>query len=220
MRLRSRGDIFNLVFSGALCFGLASCASPGAPQPRVNPAIEAEIRQIRAIDNHAHPLKVAAPGEVDRNYDALPADALEDAPLPLPLRPGSLYFPQAWRALFDYRYSDATPEHLKQLRHAKAAIEKEQGDSYPAWVLNKANTDIMLANRVSMGRGLRGDRFKWVPYADMFLLPLNNQAIKAQDSDHRAFVGNEEILLKGYLRVLRPSDASRQPGRLHDLHHA
>jgi hypothetical protein len=157
------------------------------------------MRQIRAIDNHAHPVRVTAPGETDRDYDALPGDALEDAPLPLPLRPGSPYFPQAWQALFGYRYSDATPDHLKELHEAKVSIEKQKGDSYPAWVLNQANTDIMLANRVAMGRGLPGDRFKWVPYADMFLLPLNNESMKAQDPDHRAFVGNEELLLKRYL---------------------
>ena len=121
------------------------------------------------------------------------------APLPLPLRPGSPYFPEAWHALFGYRYSDATAAHLKELQRAKADIEKEKGDSFPVWVLNQTNTAIMLANRVSMGRGLPNDRFKWVPYADMFLLPLNNDAIKAQDPDHRAFVTNEELLLKSNL---------------------
>lgn len=187
------------IFICALCLLAESCASSRAPGLRVDGAIAAEIGQIRAIDNHAHPIRVTAPGETDRDYDALPGDALEDAPLPLPLRPGSPYFPEAWHALYDYKYSDAAPEHLKELRSAKAAIEREKGDSYPAWVLNQAHTDIMLANRVSMGRGLPGDRFKWVPYADMFLLPLNNDAIKAEDPDHRAFVGNEEILLKRYL---------------------
>lgn len=165
----------------------------------VDSSIAAEIRQIRAIDNHAHPLKVTGPGETDHDYDALPADALEDSPLPLPLRPGSPYFPEAWHALFGYRYSDATAAHLKELQRAKADIEKEKGDSFPVWVLNQTNTAIMLANRVSMGRGLPNDRFKWVPYADMFLLPLNNDAIKAQDPDHRAFVTNEELLLKSNL---------------------
>jgi predicted TIM-barrel fold metal-dependent hydrolase len=47
----------------------------------------------------------------------------------------------------------------------------------------------------------------------MFLLPLNNEAIKAQDSDHRAFVGNEEILLKRYMTA---SGLRTLPGSLDD----
>jgi hypothetical protein len=57
----------------------------------------------------------------------------------------------------------------------------------------------MLANRVAMGRGLPSDRFKWVPFADMFLFPLNNNAIKDEDPEHKAFIGNEELLLKKFL---------------------
>src|SRR5207302_162001 len=69
-----------------------------------------------------------------------------------------------------------------------------------SWVLKRANTEMVLANRVAMGRGLPQDRFKWVPFVDMFLFPLNNSAIKAKDPEHKAFMGNEEALLKGYLR--------------------
>ncbi len=67
-------------------------------------------------------------------------------------------------------------------------------------MLNQANTEIMLANRVAMGRGLSSDRFKWVPFADMFLFPLNNDAAKAKDPEHKAFISREEVLLKGYLQ--------------------
>jgi hypothetical protein len=58
----------------------------------------------------------------------------------------------------------------------------------------------MLANRVAMGRGLTADRFKWVPFVDMFLFPLNNDALLAKDPDKKIFFTDEQELLQGYLR--------------------
>ena len=163
-----------------------------------------EIRQIRSIDNHAHPVKVVGPGEQqDRAFDALPADSITDPALPTPLREDSPYFPEAWHALFGYSFSDAKPDHVKEVTEARARIIKQKGDFYPVWVLNQLDTDIMLANRVSMGRGLSPDRFKWVPFADMLLFPLNNAAIKAQDPEHKGFMDSEEKLLHGYLAEAR-----------------
>ena len=49
----------------------------------------AEIYKIKAIDNHAHPLKYVAEGEKpDDEFDALPLDAIELFPLPVRLNPG------------------------------------------------------------------------------------------------------------------------------------
>jgi hypothetical protein len=177
----------------------ASCTRTHPSHLYVDSTIESELRQIHAIDNHAHPMKVTAPGEADHDYDALSMEGIEDLAMPAPFRPGNPYFPEAWHALFGYDYSDEKPEHLAELQKMKRKAASEKGDQYPSWVLNHANTDIMLANRVSMGRGLPSDRFKWVPFADMLLFPLNNDSIKAQDPDHRIFIGREEQLLKGYL---------------------
>ena len=50
----------------------SGCAS--AP-PSADPALLAEIRLIRAVDNHAHPVRVVSPGQPpDRGFDALPVD--------------------------------------------------------------------------------------------------------------------------------------------------
>ncbi len=165
----------------------------------VDPAIEAELRQIRAIDNHAHAVAVTSPGQEDHDYDALSMEGIQDLAMAAPFQDGNPYFPQAWHALFGYRYSDATPEHLSELEKKKRQIAEQKGDSYPAWVLDQANTEIMLANRMAMGRGLTNDRFKWVPFADMLLFPLNNDSMAAEDTDHRIFIRREEQLLKGYL---------------------
>ena len=100
---------------------------------------------------------------------------------------------------------------MKSLREAKQRIASAQGDRYPTWVLNKTGTDIMLANRIAMGKSLPNDRFKWVPFADMFLFPLNNESFYRLDSDHRAFVGSEERLLKKQLARTPVSALCRQP---------
>ncbi len=162
-------------------------------------ALQSELRQITAIDNHAHPVKVVTYGEEDHDYDALPADAGTELALPPPFREGSSYFPQAWHALFGYSYADASKEHISAVGKARQEMMKQKGDLYPSWVLNHASTDIMLANRVAMGRGLPSDRFKWVPFVDMFLFPLNNSSAKSKDPEHSAFFAREEELLKGYL---------------------
>ncbi len=184
-----------------------SCESSRPSDLYVDSSIQSELQQISAIDNHAHPSKVVSDGEEDRDDDALPADAIQDLALPTPFREGSRYFPEAWHALFNYSFSDDKPEHLSQLEQARRSEEKQKGDLYPSWVLNRTGTEVMLANRVAMGRGLPPDRFKWVPFADMFLFPLNNDAIKAKDTEHKAFVLSEEALLKRYL-------ASAQMSRL------
>ena len=165
----------------------------------VDSSIASELQHVRAIDNHAHPMKFVGRGETDTDYDALSMDGIEDVALPAPFSTGK-YFPEAWKALFGYRYSDASRLHLGELEKTKEAVQQQKGDSYPSWVLDRANTEIMLSNRVSMGRGLRPDRFKWVPFVDMFLFPLNNDAIAAQDLDHKLFIRREEMLLRNYLR--------------------
>ena len=183
-----------------LAVGLSmSCERSSRSNLYVDSGLQAELAQISAIDNHAHPEKVVSYGEEDRDFDALPADSIQDMALPTPFREGSPYFPEAWHALFAYNFPDAKPEHTGELEEAKRKEKKQHGDQYPSWVLNRANTDSMLANRVAMGRGLPPDRFKWVPFTDMFLFPLNNDMAKGKDPEHRSFFTGEEVLLKKYL---------------------
>ena len=52
--------------------------------------LAAEIARIRAIDNHAHPVRVMPKGQQDRFFDALPVDNMEPASDPLALRPESM----------------------------------------------------------------------------------------------------------------------------------
>jgi hypothetical protein len=178
-----------------ICLTVVSARAQTAPDP----SLLAEINQIKAFDNHAHPLKVVAAGETDTEYDALPPEGLEDAPLPLRLRPDNLELVGAWRELYGYRFADMSEVHLQTLRAAKQRVARAQGDNFPNWVLDRLHIETMLANRIALGRGLAAPRFRWVAFADALLLPLNNDALKQINPDYRVFYPGEERLLKRYL---------------------
>jgi len=61
------------------------------------------------------------------------------------------------------------------------------------------NVDIMLANRVEMGPTIGPPRFRWVPYADALLFPLDNTALGADNPDRKGFFALEASVLQRYL---------------------
>ena len=160
------------------CLLLASCARE---QPAIDPQLAAGIAGIKAIDNHAHP-PLVAPG--DREFDALPVDSMEAQSDPLALRPDSPASKAAHRALFGSL--------------SKAETLKQKGDAYPAWVLDEAGIDVMLANRVAMGTSVQPPRFRWVPYIDALIFPLDNSGLAARNSDRKSFFALEDKLRARY----------------------
>jgi predicted TIM-barrel fold metal-dependent hydrolase len=163
-----------LSFSGL--FFLAGCARE--PGPAIAPSLAADIAQIQAIDNHAHPV-LNMPG--DREFDALPVDNMEAATDPLIFRPRS---PQVREAA----------QHFQD----KAGLKKNKGDAYPALVLDQVGIETMLANRVAMGPSIQPPRFRWVPYADALIFPLDNTRLAARNSDRKAFFALEDKLRARY----------------------
>ena len=182
---------------------LSSSPSRPAAQSAADPALAAEVARIRAVDNHAHPLRFTREGEQDREYDALIPDALEPFPLPARLRPDNPDFLAAWRALFAYPHADATEAHLRELGQSRRRAMRERGEGYPSWVLDQLNIEVMLANRVAMGPGLANERFRWVPFVDALMLPLDSSAVRAEHPDYAAFYPGEDALLKRYLSDLK-----------------
>jgi len=181
---------------------LFTVIAPFDTQAQTNPDSElvAAIARIKAIDNHAHPLRYVAPGEKpDDEFDALPLDAIGPIPLPVRLNPGNLEFVQAWRDLYGYKHDDMSEAHVRELLQAKQRIATEQGDRFPTWVLDQLGIETMFANRVAMGRGLAAPRFRWVSFVDALLFPLSNEAAMKSNSDYRGFYPGEERLLKRYL---------------------
>jgi predicted TIM-barrel fold metal-dependent hydrolase len=148
----------------------------GSEPPAVDPQLAAEIAAIKAIDHHAHPV-LAAPG--DHEFDALPVDHMEPESDPVAMRPGAYQTP-------------FTTE-------SKAAAKRERGNQYPAWVLDQIGVETMLANRVAMGASIQPPRFRWVPYADALIFPLDNSRLAAKNPDRAAFFPLENKLRARYL---------------------
>src|SRR5581483_11859624 len=107
---------------------------------------------------------------------------------PVNLRPGAPAALDAARALYG-----ATD------RAAKQKVVQEKGQNYPAWVLDRMGVEIMLANRVEMGSSIQPPRFRWVPYADGLMYPLDTSKLAERNSDRKAFFALEDKLLKKYL---------------------
>ena len=185
---------------GVVAFVLATVAVARAQAP--DPAIMSEIRKIRAIDNHSHPPRVVSDGERDDEFDALPCDPLQPTDPNTVTRPENPQYLAAWKALWGYAYEDRSDAHVKELLAAKNKIRQEQGDNYPAWVLDRLGIDVEFANRVAMGRGLDAAHYRWVPFDDALLFPLHNDALAAETPDRKFFFGREDTLLARYRRDL------------------
>ncbi|HLW52867.1 MAG TPA: amidohydrolase family protein [Candidatus Angelobacter sp.] len=187
----------------AALFPVIALAMAAAQSP--DPQLLQEIQKIKAIDNHSHPPRVVAAGEKDDEFDALPCDPLEPSDPTTIGRPENPQFLAAWKALYHYPYNDLQPDHLKELLAAKQKVGQEQGDNFPNWVLDQLGIETELANRVAMGRGLKPPRFRWVPFDDALLLPLNNSSVANETPDRKFFYSREEMLLKRYLKDLNLS---------------
>ncbi len=186
-----------VIFTATLAIACASIS--GVAQTAPDPDLMAEINKIQTIDNHTHVPKLVAPGEKDDEYDALPCSGyVPPSDDPAMARPDNPLFLEAWQKLYGYKYSDKSPEHVKELLETKQHVAQEQGDHFPAWVLDQLGTEYMLANRIAMGRGLDPQRFLWVPFDDALMLPLDPTAMM-ETPDRHFFYGRESMLLKRYM---------------------
>jgi uncharacterized protein len=172
-----------------------------AQSPSIDPALAAQIAAIPAIDNHAHPLLSPPAYATDRNFDALPVDNMEPDTDPAGLRPTLPALHEAWQAIFHF---NGTPPldaaGLKQLEAAREARRQQQGEKYATYILDRANIATELANRVAMGTGVQPPRFRWVPYVDALLFPLDNSGLAAVTLDRKQFFPLEDKLRAQYLQ--------------------
>ncbi len=155
--------------AAVLLIFLTACNN--ALPPRVDPELAAEIEKLKAIDNHAHPVRPGNPPDTD--FDALPVDHME--PYPEPIR----------------THTDSPI--AAEARQKMLSVNK----SNPAAVLDALGIDVMLANRVAMSPPVSEPRFRFVGYVDALMYPLDNASMM-KDPDKKQFFPLEEKLLKRY----------------------
>jgi predicted TIM-barrel fold metal-dependent hydrolase len=183
-----------------LVIGVGLLAAGAFGQVAPDATLLAEIEKIKAVDNHTHVSKVVGAGEQDRDFDALPCDVIEAGADTLMTRPENPQFLEGWKKLYGYKYDDRDPAHVKELVAAREKVMREQGDHFPAWVLDQLNIQYMFANRVAMGRGLDAPRFRWVPFDDALISPLNPEMV-ADTPDKKVFYRQEAKILKTYMNL-------------------
>ena len=182
---------------------LAGAILPAQP---ADPELSSYISLIRAVDNHAHPMRLLQPGEKnDPDVDALPSTGIEDGPSPVRARTDNPEFIPIWRELYGYPYNDSTPAHLQELETLRARVIAAKGTSYPSWIIDQMGIETMLSNRIALGAGLTPPRFRWIAFVDALMYPLDNSALKQMTPDRKVFYADEEALLKRYIPKLPPN---------------
>jgi uncharacterized protein len=187
---------------------LQLCATAfGQSEPQayvsVDPQLRTFIQSIRAFDNHAHPVLPPPSDNTDRNFDALAVDNMVPATDPVAWRADNPELPAAWSALWDFKAAaPLDAKDIKALESARTRVKTREGSHYAEWVLDQAGIGVMLANRVSMGPGIQPPRFRWVPYADALLFPLDNSGLAAENPDREHFFPLEDNLRAAYLHAV------------------
>ncbi|MEP7344029.1 MAG: amidohydrolase [Gemmatimonadaceae bacterium] len=194
-----------LRYSSPIAVAALMSLAPAAlrSQSGADSALVSYIAGIKAVDSHAHPMRYVGVGTPpDSEYDALPLDAIPPFQVPWRLRPDNPQWRQAQRALFGPLSPETGAAYSSALARAKARIVTEQAQRFPTWVLDQTGIDVMLANRIVLGEGLASPRFRWVPFADPLMFPLDSRNAAARTPDTRSLYPKEDALLRRYLRDL------------------
>jgi len=204
---RSVAVLFTMIAASAI-FQPAFAQAQPLPGPDVRQIYQRllpRIEKIPVFDNHGHPGFADDP---DVDAMAIP----QDASVPFRLRDDNLEMIGAAKKLFDYPFTDLSPEHLKWLAQQKAAQRKKLGNAYFSRVLDQLGIETAIANRVSMPAYLEPARFRWVYFVDYFLFPFDSQRLEARDPDQKLNLPRERKLLADQLSLAHlqelPADLS------------
>ena len=182
---------------------LVAFSAPIRGQAPVDADLARYIASIRAIDSHAHPMRPVPSGApADSEFDALPLDGIPTFDVPNRLKPDDPIWRAAQNALYKIPVDRSGAEYHSSLKAAVAAMQRSQSANFPTWALDQAGIETMMANRIVLGAGLASPRFRWVPFADPFLLPLDTRDEATRTPDTKALYPREAKLLKRYLAEL------------------
>ena len=163
--------------------------------------LQKQIDAMIAVDNHAHPVLPPPNEKTDREFDALPVDHMEPETDPVAWRPDNPQLDDAWLHLWGFHGTvPLNAAGQARLDAVREQVRAREGAHYAAWLLDQSHIGTMLANRVAMGPGLEPPRFRWVPYLDCLLFPLDNSRVAMKTPDRAAFFPLEDKLRARYLR--------------------
>jgi predicted TIM-barrel fold metal-dependent hydrolase len=170
-------------------------------QAPIDSALARYIDGIRAIDDHAHPMRPVQSGApADTDFDALPLDGIPPFDLPNRLKADDPIWRLAENALYRIAPTVSGDAYHNALKNAVASTQRAQGARFPEWALDQSGIEVMMANRISMGPGLAPPRFRWIAFADPLMLPLDVRGEAARTPDTRPLYPREAKLLARYLR--------------------
>jgi len=161
---------------------------PGPDVKGIYDRLFPQIEAIRAFDNHGHP---GYANDTDVDAMSIPPDSSA----PLRLRDENTEIVDADKFLFNYPYSDFSPEHQRWLVDQKAAAKAKLGPGYFSHILDQVGIETAIANRVSMPPYLDQARFRWVYFVDNFLFPFDTQQLESRNPDQELNLPLERKLL-------------------------
>ena len=204
-----RGHLAIATFAALAILTVSSPCARAQAQPLPGPDVREiynrllpQIEAIRAFDNHGHP---GYANDTDVDAMAIPADSSA----PLRLRDENIEILDAVKFLFNYPYSDFSPDHQRWLVDKKAAAKAKLGAGYFSHILDQVGIETAIANRVSMPPYLDPARFRWVFFVDNFLFPFDTQQLESRNPDQKLNLPLERKLLARNLskRILKISQA-------------
>ena len=149
---------------------LASLPVIATAQTKPDPALLAEIRAIRAIDNHSH-----IPPAPPRSMAAQPPQDLKGTTpfhYPVRLRVDNPEWMRAWSSLYGVNTTTMSDAERSAVHRRKRELMTLHGDAWPAWVLDQTQIEMTLVNLPALGAGQLPRRFRWVPTANSLLYPF------------------------------------------------
>jgi uncharacterized protein len=188
---------------GSLSLALVLAGATATAQAPVDSALVRYIHAIRAIDDHAHPMRPIANGApADTEYDALPLDGIPPFDMPSRLKPDDPIWRSAQDALYHVKLDATGAAYHSALKAAVVNAQHAQGQRFPEWALDQAGIDVMMANRIALGAGLAPPRFRWISFVDALMLPLDVSGEASRTPDTRSLYPREAKLLQRYMRDL------------------
>jgi len=167
-------------------------ALPSGDVPAIYQRLLEKIKTIKIFDHHAHP-GFGDDSDVD-------AQATPPQHLPFRERETNPELVAAVKSLFDYPYSDMSPEHMNWLQERSNRAEKAGGTGYWDKILDQCGIDSSVANRVAMAGYLNPQRFRWVFFVDSFLFPFDNKSVIAENPDEGVYIPLQEKVLHRYMK--------------------